>query len=115
MGVSPLLFSFAAIKFPDNDLFAIYTPEAFECDLKWCGKSYSNASAINGTFVGELPDEINLANTTDRNRDPKIFSVFHPDGGATPYSGNRSFTVNVQDTIVIADFLEKLFTTGLSS
>ena len=112
------LVSFATLKLPDYTTLPIPRAEIFECDLKWCAKSYANAGTINGTFTGGIPEEIGFSTEThhwmrfpSNSSAPQIFDTFQVDNNTRDFSGNDTFTVNDDDWASIGQYFQNLFTT----
>src|SRR5256885_6293760 len=87
-------------------------PEAIECVLSWCARSYDLVEVAKGRLLTPVVTEYLFDPSADSYITSSFVSliVFTVPLDATNFTGNRTFTINLSDCVILGTWLEETFT-----
>lgn len=97
----------------DEKIGTVMRPDATQCSLVWCAKSYRNTTVSNGILsVSDISTYELQSFSSTYDSDGRGYNTFTLADGNSGIDWNRTFTINYNDHNTISSYLADFFTTS---
>jgi hypothetical protein len=97
--------------------FNFTNPEVMECSMDWCARVIRNTTVVNGTFNLGPSKDFDLKGVPNAFQigDMVNWDTFKISNDHNTFLGNRTFTINVNDNMNIAQFLKSALSSSITN